>query len=202
MSYQLPSPTITLTAALHDLGHGSPRARAMAAHALGDVADPQEAARVQAALIIALGDERAEVRVEAAASLGAVGVAPPNHHCIDALVAAIQDEASPVRQAALIALGAIGDARALPAVLAATAHPAPDVRYQAITSLAELDPVAAYDVVVTALADEDGQVHQPAQRTAGAPAGDAIHVVWPCDGGVDVSVRCVWHGVAFRVGNC
>lgn len=170
MSYLLPSNTITLGAALHDVSHGSPRARALAAHALGDAtgATAAEAEQVHAALVRALSDSRPEVRAEAAASLGAIGAAAPTAEAIAALIAAIDDQASPVRQAALIALGAIGDRSAFPALLAASSHDLPDVRYQAITSLAELDPAAAYEHVIAALADEDAQVVAAAALALGA----------------------------------
>ncbi|MBK9070305.1 MAG: HEAT repeat domain-containing protein [Myxococcales bacterium] len=170
MSYLLPSNTITLEAALHDIGHGSPRARALAAHALGDAtgATAEEAAQVHDALLRALTDSRLEVRAEAAASLGAIGAKRPTPQVIAALIAAIDDQASPVRQAALIALGAIGDRSAFPALLAASSHELPDVRYQAITSLAEIDPASAYDHVIAALADQDPQVVAAAALALGA----------------------------------
>jgi hypothetical protein len=54
VSYLFPSSTITVEAALRDLANGSPKARAFAAHALGDVTDTTEVARAVDALIIAL----------------------------------------------------------------------------------------------------------------------------------------------------
>ena len=45
MSFLFPSPTITFEAALRDLAAGSPKARAAAAHALGDVTEAVEKRR-------------------------------------------------------------------------------------------------------------------------------------------------------------
>ncbi|MEM9493869.1 MAG: HEAT repeat domain-containing protein, partial [Myxococcota bacterium] len=70
MTYQLRSTTITFEAALRDLDSGSPKARAQAAHALGDVVAPDERQRAVRALIAALSDPRFEVRAEAALALG------------------------------------------------------------------------------------------------------------------------------------
>ena len=70
MSFLFPSSTITLEAALRDLAGGSAKARALAAHALGDVSDPTERRRAVEALLRALEDDRPEVRSEASASLG------------------------------------------------------------------------------------------------------------------------------------
>ena len=56
MSFLFPSSTITLEAALRDLARGSPKARAFAAHALGEITEPAEKRRALEALIAALDD--------------------------------------------------------------------------------------------------------------------------------------------------
>ena len=154
MSYLFPSSTITFEAALRDLASGSPRARAFAAHALGDVTDSAEKRRAGDALIAALDDDRPEVRAEACSSLG--GLADPA--ALAMLIRRLDDGAPAVRQNAAIALGAIADPRGFePLALALREGPA-DLRFQAATSLAEIDPKRAFDAVSAALDDRDPQV--------------------------------------------
>ena len=171
MSYLFPSSTITFDAALRDLASGSPRARAFAAHALGDVTATAEKRRAADALIAALDDDRPEVRAEACSSLG--GLAEPA--AIPGLVKRLDDGLPAVRQNAAIALGAIGDPRGFePLALALREGPA-DLRFQAATSLAEIDPKRAFDAIVAALDDRDPQVVGAAALAlaAIAPADEA-----------------------------
>jgi HEAT repeat protein len=149
-----PQTTITLDAALRDLTSRSPKARAAAAHALGDVVDPVERARATAALIVALDDDRPEVRTEASASLGEVGDAS----AVAPLVKRLDDGSPPVRQAAAIALGSLRASDGFAPLAAALKSGPADLRFQAATSLAEIDPIAAYDPLVGALDDGDPQV--------------------------------------------
>jgi HEAT repeat protein len=150
-----PQTTITLDAALRDLTTSrSPKARAEAAHALGDVVDPVERARAGAALIAALDDDRPEVRTEAAASLGEIGDAG----AVAPLVKRLDDGSPTVRQAAAIALGTLRAADGFAPLVTALHEGPADLRFQAATSLAEIDPVAAYDPLVAALDDSDPQV--------------------------------------------
>ena len=58
MSFLFPSSTITFEAALRDLAQGSPKARAFAAHALGEITEPAEKRRALDALLAALDDDR------------------------------------------------------------------------------------------------------------------------------------------------
>src|SRR3954469_12900327 len=106
LSYLFPSQTITFDAALRDLAAGSPKARAMAAHALGDVTEPVERRRAVDALVRALDDDRPEVRAEACGSLGELG----EPSVLAALVRRLDDGVAGVRQAAAIALGTLGGA--------------------------------------------------------------------------------------------
>ena len=66
MSWFPASRAITTAAAVRDLAGAPPRARVVAAHALGDVA-PDERDRARAALIAALTDDRGEVRASVVA---------------------------------------------------------------------------------------------------------------------------------------
>jgi HEAT repeat protein len=191
VSYLFPSSTITVEAALRDLAQGSPKARAFAAHALGDVTDPTEKSRAVDALIIALEDDRPEVRVEAAASLGGLG----EPAALPMLVKRLGDGIPAVRQSAAIALGSIGTnasaaADAFDALAEALREGPADLRFQAATSLAEVDATRAYEPLVVALGDRDAQVIGAAALALGA-IGDkrAVAVLAPIIDHADVNAR-------------
>jgi len=164
VSYLFPSSTITLEAALRDLARGSPKARAAAAHALGDVTEATEKHRAAEALIHALDDERAEVRSEACASLGELREAA----ALPGLVKRLDDGAPVVRQNAAIALGAIGHADGFAPLAEALRGGPADLRFQAATSLAEIDAPQAFAPLVEALGDRDPQVIGAAALSLGA----------------------------------
>lgn len=186
MSYLFPSQTITLEAALRDLAGGSPRARAFAAHALGEVSDPAERRRALDALVHALDDDRHEVRAEACSSLGQLG----EPAALAPLVRRLGDGIPAVRQSAAIALGAIGGDAAFEPLAEALREGPPDLRFQAATSLAEIDGARAYDLLVAALADPDPQVAGAAAISLGA-VGDARarEVLAPVLAHADAAVR-------------
>ncbi|MBV8757538.1 MAG: HEAT repeat domain-containing protein [Deltaproteobacteria bacterium] len=164
MSFLFPSSTITFDAAMRDLGSGSAKARAMAAHALGGVTDIVEKRRAVDALVRALDDDRPEVRGEACASLGELREPGALPHLIKRLA----DGAAMVRQSAAIALGTIAHADGFaPLVESLQTGPA-DLRYQAATSLAEIDPARALEPVLAALGDADPQVVGAAALSVGA----------------------------------
>jgi len=154
VSFLFPSPTITFEAALRDVASGSPRARALAAHALGEVTAPDDKPRAAGALIAALDDGRAEVRAEACAALGEIGMAS----AVPGLIKRLDDGDPAVRQCAAIALGTLRHPDAWEPLVTALREGAPDLRFQAVSSLAELDPPRSYDVLVGALGDHDPQV--------------------------------------------
>jgi len=159
-----PSLTITFEAALRDLGSKDPRVRAAAAHALGDVTDPEQRRRAVDGLIERLGDARPEVRAEAAFSLGEL----ESEAAVTPLCARLEDADSRVRQAAAIGLGTLGFRAGFAALRDALAGGPPDLRFQAATSLAEIDPDDAYQPLVDALADGDGEVVGAAALALGA----------------------------------
>lgn len=167
MSYLFPSQTITLDAALRDLARGSPKARAFAAHALGNVEDPAGRARAIEALIGALDDDRFEVRAEACSSLGELGSENPPG-VLAALIKRLDDGAPPVRQNAAIALGTLAHADGFQALADALKSGPADLRFQAATSLAEIDTARAYDPCIAALGDKDPQVVGAAALSLGA----------------------------------
>ncbi|MEO8702577.1 MAG: HEAT repeat domain-containing protein [Kofleriaceae bacterium] len=164
MSFLFPSSTITFDAALRDLARGTPRARAFAAHALGDVTEPAEKRRALEALLDALADDRFEVRAEACSSLGDLKEAS----AVPALIKRLEDPHGPVRQNAAIALGTIAHPDGYDPLAHALREGAPDLRFQAATSLAEIDPRRAFDALLAALHDKDSQVVGAAALALGA----------------------------------
>jgi HEAT repeat protein len=174
VSFLFPSSTITFEAALRDLGSGSAKARAMAAHALGGVSGEVERRRAVDALVRALDDDKPEVRAEACASLGELR----DPAALAALVKRLDDGEPVVRQNAAIALGTIGHPDAFEPLAAALREGPADLRFQAATSLAEIDPVRALEPALAALADGDPQVVGAAALSLGAiGARDRARVV-------------------------
>ncbi len=178
MSYLFPAKSITFDAALRDLATGSPKARALAAHALGDISDPSERRRAIEALITALEDDRMEVRAEACSSLGGLAEEPSRSletgapALITALGKRLADGSAAVRQNAAIALGTIRHPAGFAPLAEALADGPADLRFQAVTSLAEIDGPRAYEPTVAALGDSDPQVVGAAALALGG-IGDA-----------------------------
>jgi HEAT repeat protein len=169
VSFLFPSPTITFEAAMRDLANGSPKARAAAASALGDITEPVEKRRAVDALIRALDDDHPQVRMEACAALGELGEPGALPH----LVKRLDDGATPVRQNAAIALGTIGHPDGFEPLATAMKEGPADLRFQAATSLAEIDPARAFELVLAALDDRDNEVVGAAALSVGA-IGKAI----------------------------
>jgi HEAT repeat protein len=166
VSFLFPSQTITFEAALRDIASGSPKARAAAAHALGDVSDATEKRRAVDALVRALDDNHPGVRMEACASLGELG----EPGTLPALLKRLDDGEPAVRQNAAIALGTLGHADAFEPLAERLKQGPADLRFQAATSLAEIDPARAFEPVLTALEDSDPQVVAAAALSLGAIA--------------------------------
>jgi HEAT repeat protein len=169
VSYLFPSTTITFDAALRDVASGSPKARAFAAHALGDVTEPVERRRAVDALVRALDDDRPEVRAAAASSLGEL--AEPS--ALPALIKRLSDGVAGVRQNAAIALGSMRAVEGFEPLAEALAEGPADLRFQAATSLAEIDPLKSFAHVVKALDDRDPQVVGAAALSVGAISSEA-----------------------------
>jgi HEAT repeat protein len=84
------------------------------------------------------------------------------------LVEQIEGDGHPLpRQAAVISLGLIGDRSAVPALLRALQTAPPDVRFQAATSVAQLDSAAAQAPLQQALHDADAEVRAAAAAALG-----------------------------------
>ncbi len=155
MTLHPPPITITFEAALRDLESKNDKARARAAHALGDVVDPAQRARAVPALVRALDDPRPETRAEAAISLGELDM----ESAVEPLVARLKDPVPLVRQSSAIALGRLGFRSAFEPLVDTLRNGQPDVRFQAATSLAEIDMERAFEPLIAALPDEeDGEV--------------------------------------------
>ncbi|HET6610658.1 MAG TPA: HEAT repeat domain-containing protein [Kofleriaceae bacterium] len=158
-----PSLSISIAAALRDSESKNDRARAGAAHALGSVEDPEHAGEVMDALFRLLGDVRSPIRATAALSLAEVVLAMDHEDSdaatIDALAAGLDDSAADARQACAVALGRLGDPAGFAPLAEKLAEGPPDLRFQAATSLVEIDAARAYDALTAQLADEtDGEV--------------------------------------------
>ncbi len=178
--------TITLEAALRDLASGSRKARAMAAHALGDVAGETERARAIEALSRAITDDDDQVRGEACASLGSLGATTS----VPLLVRRLDDGHPAVRQAAAIALGTLREPDGFVALATALREGPADLRFQAATSLAEVDPEGARGPLLAALGDRDAQVQSAVALALGAVgAREAIEPLAGLVSSPDVALR-------------
>jgi HEAT repeat protein len=162
---------MNVEAALRDLEHRDPRVRAQAADALGRV-DAGERIQALPALTRAADDEHPSVRYAALLSLGELAAAP----AVTTLVEHLGDPESLCREAAAIALGQLGpdggDA-AWSALAQALSSAAPEVRFQAIASLAEIDAPRAAPLVAPLLTDGDVKVRAQVAAALGDAADPA-----------------------------
>jgi HEAT repeat protein len=159
-------------AALRDLEHKDPRVRAQAADALGRVADGELAIAVNA-LVRASDDEHPSVRYAALLSLGELGASEG----ANVIIRHLSDDEPLCREASAIALGQLGPnggERAWSALSSALASPAPEVRFQAIASLAEIDAARAATVVLPLCDDLDGKVRAQVAAALG-DSGQRVH---------------------------
>jgi HEAT repeat protein len=88
--------------------------------------------------------------------LGEVG--GDDEAAIAGLVKRLDDGDAGVRQAAAIALGTMRAAAGFTALVSALRNGAADLRFQAASSLVEIDPIAAYEPLAAAVGDADPQV--------------------------------------------
>jgi HEAT repeat protein len=169
---------MTTEAALRDLAHADPRVRASAADALGR-APEADRDRALAALLRACDDAHPSVRYAALLSLGELAQAeraPDLKLAVAHAVARLDDGEPLVREAAAIALGDLGRAQGGPeawdALVRAIRSSNPEVRFQAITSLSEIDPARSVEHARALLADPDGKVRAQAVAALG-DSGDS-----------------------------
>jgi HEAT repeat protein len=164
-----------IDAALRDLEHRDPRVRAQAADALGRVAD-SEIPTALTALVRASDDEHPSVRYAALLSLGELG----DPAGANVIIRHLSDDEPLCREASAIALGQLGpggaesDDRAWSALSSALSSPAPEVRFQAIASLAEIDAARAATVILPLCDDRDGKVRAQAAAALG-DSGQRVH---------------------------
>ena len=175
--------SMTVEAALRDLAASDPRARARAAERLGSTDDP----RAESALLRSADDPVGPVRYAALLSLSELG--PTTLEAVTSATARLDDGEQPCREAAAIALGSIGQAAALAPSSASTKEvqakawealagafegPRPELRFQAVASLAELNLVAALPYVERALADPDAKIRTQAAAILGDSFGEDL----------------------------
>lgn len=163
---------MNLEAALRDLEHKDPRVRAQAADALGRV-DDGERMMALAPLTRAADDAHPSVRYAALLSLGELSAA----ESVATVIAHLGDEIPLCREAATIALGQLGPSggdSAWQALTQALASREPEVRFQAIASLAELDAARAAPLVAPLLTDSDGKIRAQVAAALG-DAGDRAY---------------------------
>jgi HEAT repeat protein len=164
---------VNLDAALRDIEHADPRVRAQAADALGRVVEVERPA-ARTALGRAVDDPHASVRYAALLSLGELGA----HEDTDHVILRLDDGEPLVREAAAIALGELGMAAggagareqveaAFAALTEALSASHPEVRFQALASLIEIDAARAAPLVRPLLDDADGKVRAQAVAALG-----------------------------------
>ena len=120
----------------------------------------------------ALDDDHPQVRMEACAALGDLHEPAALPH----LIKRLDDGATPVRQNAAIALGTIRHPDGFQPLADALASGPADLRFQAATSLAEIDPERAFDLVMAALGDNDGEVVGHPEPTLGGDVQEGVSV--------------------------
>jgi HEAT repeat protein len=160
---------MTLEAALRDLEHRDPRVRAQAADALGR-ADANERVHALPALTGAADDAHPSVRYAALLSLGELAATT----AVTTLIAHLGDAEPLCREAAAIALGQLGADGgdvAWRALVTALASDAPELRFQAIASLAEIDAARAAPLVAPLADDHDLKIRAQVAAALG-DAGD------------------------------
>ena len=150
-------------AALRDLESDAPGVRVRAADALssatGEVAD-----QARPALRAHLNDDDPEVRYTVALALGELR----DPLAVEPLIDVTEGDGHPLpRQAAVIALGMIGDPRATKPLARMLREAPPDVRFQATTSLLQVNPEKAPGYLRKALKDPDPEVRASAAAALG-----------------------------------
>jgi len=169
----------------------SPRARAHAAFAIGEMEPRDGRSEALPRLMIAVKDEDDAVRDACVRALGEI----EDPESVPALLGALRDKAAPVRAASAWALGEIEDARAVEPLMRTLWDPEAEVRSQAAWALGQLaDPRAAV-LLVKALADPDREVRSQAAWALGEikdPAAVEPLVAALQDEDADVRSQAAW----------
>jgi HEAT repeat protein len=186
--------TPAVRVALHDLRARRMWRRAAAAYRLGDMADPE----VAPALFAALDDGSRQVRAACARSLGRLGIVDAALPLVEAFVSRrvpsgvagqalvelgpaavpelrrIAEHPEPqIRAAAVTLIGLVGDSREAPLAVSALEDPSADVRRAAAETLSRIGGAAAEPPLRAALSDRLHFVRAAAAAALGALHSDA-----------------------------
>jgi HEAT repeat protein len=145
--------------------------RAVAAHALGVIADP----RATEALIQLLRDERYYVRDEAAFALGQMGTG-----AIDQIIEMSNSGTPSTREAAIQALGHFNSPRAVSRLQEACADHTPAVRLAAVSALGQTGSELAVPLLMTMLRDESNPLRAQAAAALGKLGEPALKSLLEC----------------------
>lgn len=158
---------------MRDVRANRAQSRKLAVRALAEVPTPPSA-EVEDAVQHLLDDAEPTVRAEAARTAGILKLGST----VPLLRVRLEDQSHVVREHVLLALVGILGAEALPSVRRALGSEHPELRFQAIACIAELDPQDAQERVPRLLDDEDGEVRaQAAEVLASIGARDnANHI--------------------------
>lgn len=158
---------------MRDVRAARAHSRKLAVRALAEVPVPPADDVVDAVLLL-LDDPEPAVRAEAARTAGLLKLAS----AVALLRTRLEDQSRAVREHVLLALVAILEEEALPTVRRALGSAHPELRFQGIACIAELDPRDAQERVPRLLDDEDAEVRgQAAEVLASLGAeGNADHI--------------------------
>ena len=141
----------------------SPRARAHAAFAIGEMEPREGRAEALGRLMQALKDDDLGVREACVRALGEID----DPEAVPALLASLRDKAVSVRSASAWALGEIEDPRAVEPLMRALWDDDAEVRSQAAWALGELEDPRAVEGLMGALKDTDAEVRKQAAWALG-----------------------------------
>ena len=165
-----PPATMSVEAALRDLGAERLEVRLKAAENLGRVAEHEAATT---ALVSTLADPAVELRYTAALALGELKAV----EALEPLLTLLDDAEPLARQGAVVALGALGQADAGSALLARIDDPSADVRFQLPAALTQVATDDARAALLALLEDSDGEVRASAAAALGetcSPAAPSV----------------------------
>lgn len=148
----------------------APVVRSMVRKALATQQGGGASDKVVEAMIVALGDEDAEIREQAAYSLGQL----EDPRAVEPLAKAVLNDTEPgVREQAAWSLGMIEESAAVPALSQALSDAEADVREQAAWALGMIEDDSAVDALTQVLSDPDEDVREQAVWALGMIESEA-----------------------------